>query len=434
MRFSKFWLITIIVFIPTTYAAQNIKDALMNGTKTGDIRTLFTYGNDTDAGAVGRAHDNARTGSVALEINYKTDDLHGFRVAAGLQTSYDFGLQNASNYENDAKDDARNTITDTQLHRLYLGYELAKSRLRIGRFGVYTPLLFNSMGNFPMRDSFEGVDFISNALPDTVIQAVLIDKWNKPYGSDKSKFVNAGFVDAENDVTFQHSIYSIYLKNKSIHNMTFDGQYMESKDNSGSNYDNPVATEGAYTTYFVRTEYRLPFSHPISMGALYAGAHFRLKSNSDEDKTSVYGLKLSSKIGIFNVALAHTKVNDSRPFPGSMGYAPDMLLYTNTLLNKAIYAGVAATSLQLSSGFLVDGLSTRIKFLTLNQSSVGANNSLNRIVDGTKAFDFEIRYAFNQHLSIRSFSGFADYKDAVLSGEKQEDKALYTRFHINYKF
>ncbi len=416
MKLLKLSIATLLAISTASYASDNLEEAFKNGNFNGALKFAYMMGNNSDIAAIGQLHNNSNVGSVALEMNYITGDFYGLKLGFGAQSGHDLDIHKAGTNE----DDMRNSISATLLHRAFLDYSFSKSNLRVGRQALSSPLIMTDDITFPMIDSFDGVTLNLKELPQTLVKVFYIKNWNKPYGSDSTGSA------IEEDVHYKDGAYSIYLKNNSVKNLTLDTQYLK-VNQEGNNGDIPVMTTDSYDEYFVRANYKMATKLPLVLGTVYGQANFE----QGVDETSFYGIKIGTKINDINFAVAYTSVDDKRSYPGVLGEVPDTLLYTNMLLNKAIYAGVDAFSAQAMYKF-TKNLTTAVKVGYFSQSNEGMANAGAQKIDGASEVDFDIRYAFTgalKGLGTRVLIGYSKYDENV-----NEDTSAYGRLYLTYSF
>lgn len=415
MKLSKIGIIAALSIMGYSSAcsANSLSEALANGDFKGQIKALYIVGSDTDVRAA-KGSDNRDNASIAIEGNYISGDFYGLKIGISAQSGYDFRIHD----ENvPSEDDSRNTVTSTHFHEAFLDYAYGKTSFRLGRQIIKTPLLMNSSA-FPMKDSFDAFSITSKIIPDTIVKAIYVDKWNKRYGHDS----NGGIV--QEDKEYDKGLYTLYVKNNSIENLTLDGQYLTTNE-KGNNGDPAVMTTDGYDEYFLRTNYKINSSIPLTLGAFYTGANF---DKSGEENASIYGLKIGTKINGIKLNAAYTSVDDKNDYPGALGHVPDVLIYTNGLVNKAMYAGVDAISLEAIHNFGIENFSARAKYIHFDQSDEGMRVSVTDI-DRADEINLDLRYKFTKDLSTRLFMGHAKYDQDV-----EEDAISYARLYLVYSF
>lgn len=401
----------------TALGADTPLASFKNGKISGKLESLYVSGSDTDA-PIARSSDDKNVASGSVELNYITDEFKGFNLGLGFQSGHDFDVHDA---DGSSEDDSRNSISATMMHQAYLKYSYWKSNITVGRQIIKTPLLLNS-SEFPLTDSFDGLALTTGLIPDTQIQLFYIKEFNKRYGSDS----DGSWL--QEDTHFDDGFYSLYIKNQSVTGLTVDGQYQMTNDDT--NGDLPVIVLEGYNEYFLRSEYKMPFDFPLFLGLLYGGATF---DKVGEQNTSLYGIKLGTIFGPAKISLAYTSVDDDNDFPGTMGHAPDTILYTSMLITDALYAGVDAVSVQTDFDFGIKNLErARIQYTHFTQSATGMANSPGDVGTADEV-RIDLKYKFSsgylEKLALRMHAAYAKYDQDVA-----EDDIVYGRFYITYTF
>ena len=415
---TGFWLYTVtLITCATAFGADTPIDSFKNGKISGKLETLYVSGSDTDV-PVARSSDNKNVASGAVELNYVTEEFKGVNLGLGFQSGHDFDIHD---YDGSSEDDSRNSISATMMHQAYLQYSAMASSVKVGRQIIKTPLLLNS-SEFPLTDSFDGVTLTTKLIPKTMLQLFYIKEFNKRNGSDS----DGSWL--QEDTHFDDGFYSLYLKNQSISGLSLDGQFQMTNDDT--NGDLPVIVLEGYNQYFLRSEYKMPFDFPLFLGLLYGGATF---DKAAEPDTMLYGIKLGTIFGPAKISLAYTSVDDDNDFPGTLGHAPDTILYTSMLITDAIYAGVDAVSLQTDFDFGIKNLERAcIQYTHFAQSDAGMANSPGDVGTADEV-RIDLKYKFSagylKNLALRMHAAYAKYDQDV-----PQDDIVYGRFYVTYTF
>lgn len=418
MKLIHLSIAAILGLCSTALGADTLQDAFKNGKFSGIVNLMHTNGNDTDVAAA-KASDNRYDASIGMRISYVTDSFYSFKLGIGFESAHDLGIHN---YDGSSEDDARNTISATILQQAYLQYNFMKSNIKVGRQIISTPLLSTSKV-FPMEDYFDGITITTKDIPDTLLMLMYVKEWGKRFGSDSNGMV------AQENTHYPDGLYSIYVKNSSINGLTLDGQFL-TNNKKGNNGDPAVSVVDGYKTYFAQALYKLPIAYPLSLGALYGGANFDTPVKG-KDSTTFYGAKVESKIGEVALMLGYTKVSDDADFPGTLGHAPDKVMYTNGLINKANYAGLEAVALEGKYNFGIKELDAALKLIYFDQSDNGLKRSVIKIGEAKEA-NLDIKYEFSGILkgfSTRANMGYAKYNQNV-----SKDYNTYSQLYLTYKF
>ncbi|MFV0480850.1 MAG: OprD family outer membrane porin [Campylobacteraceae bacterium] len=420
-----------VVACSCIYANDSLIEALKNGKTSGHFKFVYTSGSNSDAPNQAGPANDSNTGAVALELKYLSDKFYGFSFGAGFQAGHDLEFHD---YDGSSDDDARNTVSTTLLSELYIQYSFLNSDIKVGRQKIKLPLIMTDTA-FALEDSFDAASLTINEIPDTSINLLYVKEWKMLYGNDA-----LSTDPTQQDMHYKDGLYSFYIKNKSVKNLTLDGQFITTNEDKRT-WDPPaiIDTKG-YSEYFVQANYKLPIDIPLSVSVLYAGASYDNKTLKD---ASMYGIKVDTSISDVKLGVAFTKVDDDANFPGTLGHVPDTIAYTDMLNNMAIFAGVTAYSVEARYRFSF-GLDAALKYGYFEQSEKGYINSGttgikatsgtigNRInLDKSHELNLDLDYAFSGALKGLSTKLRTGYNKYDVSGE---DDFLYARLHIIYSF
>ncbi len=408
--------------------AQTLVEALTNGKFNAEIRSTTVLSSSTDAKEAS-INNNAKASSIGLQFNYKSADLNGFNIGLGFQTAHDLNLHEKEISKTGPKgeDEPRTTVSRTNMYVGYLGYNRGTTNIKVGRQIIMTPLMANS-NTFPLRDSFHGLSIINKDLPKTELKLFAIKDWYERYHAE----------DGNSRVThFEKPLYSLYVKNSSIERLTLEGQYLSTTSEIATN-DTPLTIDGGYSTYYGAFDYKLPTSHPLSLGAFYAGAKY---DKAHEDSTNFYGVKIGTKLPYLGVVkLAYTEVDDNNNFPGALGHVPHFFKYNGgEMFTDNFFAGLSATSILVIPNFKIPGVKTLFSYALYSQSNKGIENSSSfsttgtHNMDGASELQVDIRYQFSGRLkgfSTRLQLAYIDYDNESV----KDDDLITSRIYLSYKF
>lgn len=414
----------VLAAMGTNAQADSFREALTGGKVSGEIRNVYVEGSASDARGEAGALNNSHTLGSAINLNYATGSFHGFKAVVGLQSGWDWNIHDEDKGLTVAggEDDSRVSIDSTDLRLAYLEYgfdkELTATSLRIGRQKIVSPLLMNS-GEFAMQDSFDALVIENRDLPDTVLKAIYVDRWNMRYGDDSSGAVT------EEDKDYDDAIYSFYLNNSSLAGLNIEAQWLSNENDTPAG-DPPAAvvTADPYDTGFLGLTYKVPNSSWV-LGAKVLTADYE-----NLPDTGYWGVNAKTTVGGVELQLGYTSVDDEANFPGSLGHVPMFRSYKSGFIDE-IFAGLDTTSLSVGYGFGIPGLKTKLIYSGWKQSEEGRINS-RKDLDGGYEAGFDIQYQFQgvEGLSGRFRTSYMDFdRDAV-----DNDDLLYTRIHLNYKF
>ena len=249
--------------------ADNLNDAFANGKVKGEIKS--EYSNSNFLGAT----SSDDIGVVGGSLGYTTGDFYGFNAGATFQASHVIAEDN--DHSIFARDlDASGAV----LSELYLQYKLSNTSAKAGRQFIYTPLISTAINGKSsesvVKDSFEAYLLTNTDIPDTVITAGYVDKYQgKTRGNgDIGKFEQ-----------YEDGAYTLYVKNNSIENLEIQAQYL--------NIDS-IARNKDIQNYYLQADYKL--------GNQTLSAQYLLNNNESADDGQIYGVKATGPLGISNLA------------------------------------------------------------------------------------------------------------------------------------
>ena len=418
---SKLSKISIIVAALCISAnAQSLQDSLKDGTFNGEIRSTTVLSSTVAPAAYSEAgiNNNAKSSSIGIQLNYTSAPFYGFNVGLGFQAAHDLGLHDDSNPSPvSGEKEPRTAVSGANMYVGYLGYTKGATNVKVGKQIIMTTLMANS-NTFALRDSFNGISISNKDIPNTQVEFYAIKDWYERYHAD---------VGNTRVTHFDKPLYSLFVKNKSFDNLSLEGQYLTTSSKVANN-DKPVGVSGGYSTYYGAFDYKLPISHPVSIGAFYAGANF---DNGDANAKFI-GAKVGSPLPYLGyVKLAYTTVSDKNNFPGALGHVPNFFKYNGgQMFTDNIFAGMNSTSL-LVIPKLIPGVKTLFSYAKYSQSAAGQTVS-NHNLDGASEIQADFRYKFKgalKGLSARLQLALIDYDLGT-----DDDKLTTSRIYLNFKF
>ena len=210
LRFTTAAFVLLFLFTTNTFAST-LQEALKSGKISGQFNYIAVKGSDADTYSLNSVR-NRDSSAVTTRLNYKSGDFYHFSLGAGFQASKDLRGLDAADANPDGPNDTRVSITGASLFEFYLAYNIAQSELKVGRQIIHTPLLNNAEQVYPMVDYFDAAVFTTNLLPQTMLKALVIQQWHQR--------------ELEYDTHFGDPLYSVFIVNHSIPNLTLLGQYM----------------------------------------------------------------------------------------------------------------------------------------------------------------------------------------------------------------
>lgn len=279
-----------------SFAAETFADAFKKGSINGELRAYYFDRDGSPDNSTTTA--NAHIFTTGLILKYVTDDFYGFKAGATFQSSY------SPFANNDAKSVFNGDMygSGAQLSEAYLQYTFSKTTLKVGRQFIGSPLVAGSPSRM-VTQSFEGATLTIKEIPDTMIMAGVITKYQTRTDLDGNiaKFDTLDSWDTEHN----HA-YTLFVVNNSIRNTTIKAQW------AGLNTNDDIVAGGDIDLYYGEIAYKLPmddFTYGIAVNSEY-------KSATTKDDGFMYGAKASLGYKDFNTYFAYTVITDNGDIKG----------------------------------------------------------------------------------------------------------------------
>lgn len=249
--------------------ADNLADAFSNGKIKGEIKSVYSNSN-----FLGNSKSDD-IGTVGGSLGYKTADFYGFNANATVQASHVINDDNNNNVFKDDLDASGAVLSEANLE-----YKILNTSAKAGRQFIYTPLVSTAIvgksSESLVKDSFEAYLLTNSDIPNTVITAGYVDKYQgKTTGTgDIGKFEQ-----------YEDGAYTLYIKNNSIQNLELQGQYLKI---------NSIAANLDVQDYYFQADYKL--------GNQTFSAQYLINNNESSENGEIYGLKATGPLGISNLA------------------------------------------------------------------------------------------------------------------------------------
>lgn len=301
-KITKLSLVTILG-LSSTLCADTLEEAFKSSKVSGEIKTAYVNSN-----FLGSSKADKVT-AVGGSLSIKTGSMYGLKAAATFQSSsvlndgIDYVDRGSLDVNGASKKVNSFNASGSVLSELYLEYAISNTTLKLGRQFMTTPLVSTAIDGKSseaiVKDSFEAYVLTNTDLPNTTIIAGYIDKYQAQ--SD-------GNGDIGTFTQLEDGAYTIYAKNTSLKNLTFEGQYLKVKGQ--------VSTGDKEVSY-VQADYDLS-GHVLS-GQYLASSDKSQASNAQDGKA--FGLRATGPLGL-----------------GKLGY---VLCYNgSTDKNAALYTGL----------------------------------------------------------------------------------------------
>ncbi len=339
MKLAKLSLAAMVVagLASSSFAADNLADAFKNGKVKGELKAWY-FDKDTNEAQGSTRTLNGKTfaydgkediADFAVELNYVTDSLYGFRFGAtfqGVATPF-------------ASDESKILYNDSQygpgavLSEVYLGYAIGKTDIKVGRQYISTPLVGGSASRI-YKESFEGATIVNTDLPQTTLVAGYVSKFQGRTGT-----ISAGAQD-DGAPTFKKAAvfgvatpgttslafdgaYTGLVINKSITNLTLTAQYAVVND---------VADLANASVYYTEANYVLPVAgFKLGFDANVRGSRTGNALDNSQLEGDYYAGRISiSELAGFGASFAAGTTSGDQAVIAGMGNGPTS--YTSTMI------------------------------------------------------------------------------------------------------
>lgn len=259
-----------LVSVASLVNAADLSEAFQEAKVKGEIKSEYSNSN-----FLGKTSSDNIWG-VGGSLNFVTGDFYGFKAGVTFQASSILSEDNENNAKLNNELDASGAI----LSESYLEYAVSNTSFKIGRQYIHTPLVSTAIDGKSsesiLKDSFEAYMITNKDIPDTLIQAVYIDKYQAKTNSN-------GDIGEFNDDKLEDGAFSIYVKNSSIENLTLQAQYLDVNAKDKVNDKN---------IYYIQADYKLG-KHNLS--AQY------ISSEVNSKKGQLFGFTATGPLGISNL-------------------------------------------------------------------------------------------------------------------------------------
>ncbi|MBP1681118.1 MAG: outer rane porin [Proteobacteria bacterium] len=397
-------------------AADTLADAFKNGKVSGALEAWYW-----DRGYAGsKSADLFNTG---IKLSYETAPLYGFTVGATFQSSHSpFASEEAKTvYKGDQYGPGE------VLSEAYLAYTFGKTTAKVGRQYIATPLIASSPSRM-IKQSFEGATLVNKDLPQTMLFAGYIDKYQNRTDTTGSvaDFTDnfwiasplpgatsavAGNTKAWN--TLDGDAYSLMAVNQSIPYLKLTGQWVGITDLADIYYGE-IAFSGKMNS----------FSYGLS--GQYEVTDFDNAINAND--SGYYGLKMNLGVGAFNTYVAYSEIGeDTTAIPG-VGGGPYGTIYTSQVWYTpgTFNAGTKAYAIDANYNFKAFGLLAGIRYSNVDIPT-GNGTAAAYEIDYTTLY---LNYKFAG--AMKGLAIDVGYEDGDFSKANSDTSEF--RINVNYNF
>ena len=363
--------------LSTSAMADTLADAFANSKVKGEIKSQY-FQKETKAGVESSIWSNG--GNLSLT----TGSFYGLTAGVTFQTGHVATSDNEAAYAGDM--DASGSV----MSEAYLAYTLGNTTAKIGRQYITTPLVAGS-GSRMFKQSFEGAVLINTDIPNTVLVAAYVDKFQHRTSTDADATVIG---DAPKFRQVADGAYTVYAKNTSIPNLAIQAQYAHIEEGSANVGEDVKAV-------YLDADYKLS---PVTISAQTFQTDNGAATNSDG---KLYGIKVAGNVAGISAVAAYTTTDDEAAVVNGLGSGADKS-YTASPIRGGIYTA-DTDSYRVGLGYkFAMGLGLNASYT--NWDAAGADDDSETNVTAS--------YAFNKNLSTKimysKFDGLAqDYRSRV---------------------
>lgn len=436
-------------------ASDTLADAFKNGKVSGTLKAW--YWDRTDEGNFGSpAPHNENIFNLGFELGYVTDTFYGFRLGLTYQgTSTPFAEANAKVLFNREEAGQGSVLSEA-----YVAYTIGKTDIKVGRQYITTPLLSGNPTRI-FRESFEGASITNMDLPQTILSAYYVDKFQGRTGDvtssstdsyDAPKFAKRIILAGAGPEAFEFDgTYSLNVLNKSIQNLSLSAQFAQAHDakmnvSVGGPYGAAVNGTDDVSFFYTEANYVLPMSNfKLNFDANYRGS----RAGSNLDAAHIDGDMLGLRIGFselygFGAAVAYTTVSNDDDALLGLGNGPSC--YTILPIRGPLvfngFAGMDTFKFSTTYDFSkigIAGLSTELSYVTAEQdkpNTATISTPVNTHADIT-GYAAKLSYAVPYLKGLTTDITYVTFEKEVTNDSthvvtKRDTDELW--FNVNYKF
>ncbi len=370
--------IAITGFTSSVYAADSISEAFSNGKVKGSVKSYY-FAQDFDGAGKNDSSIWANGGS----LNFVTDSYKGLVLGTTFQTSHIASIDDKDN-KTVGTMDAQGSV----LSEAYLQYTYDNTTFKGGRQFISTPLLAGS-GSRLIKEAFEAYLVVNTDISDTTLVAGVITKY-------QTRTDGAGDV-GNFDKIGTDGVRTIYVKNKSIANLTVQAQYADVVD----------------TAVDIYVDAKYDFG-PVYVASQYYNTNYDAAGTQD---SSMYGLKVGGNINALDLFAGYTSTDDDGDVLRGLGQAA-YAQYTATTKTAGASAFTAGTDAwQVGAGYKFGALKTKVRYTSFDLPTANAD------LDETT---LNLEYKFTKALTAQLDYSILDYENDANDATDLRSRIIYT--------
>lgn len=395
-KFAKLSLIVSLALSSSVYA-DSLEEAFKASKVSGEIKSEYSSSN-----FLGQAESD---GIFALggNLGAVSGSYYGFKLGATFQTSHVVDLDKNGDVFGTAGNDALD-VQGSVLSEAYLQYSIANTTFKAGRQYIQTPLVSSGIDGKSsqslVKDSFEAYIVANTDIPDTTVVAGYVSK----YQAKRDATGDVGSFDK-----FEDGAYTIYVKNKSIKDLTFTVQYLDIQG---------ATSLGDKDALYFQVDYKLGM-HTLS--AQY------LKSTENSVDGQAFGLMSSGALGIGKLGyiVAYNSSTEDAPVYVGAGTGTSDTLFTAMPVNGG---GVPSRP---NTDTLVGGIIVPVAGATV--IAYGGQSSRDIGLGNVKAMGAMVIYPYNKNFLVKVNYEHVNLENTV-PGVIPDANTDVARVYLSYKF
>lgn len=403
-RLSATAAVALLVTSSSLSGSDNLNDAFKNGKFQGELKAFYSSSN-----FLGKKTTD-EIGVVGGSLNYTTADFYGFSSGVTFQaSSVVFEDDNNKVFSNGTIPNHTDfDASGSVLSEAFLNYKISNTNLKVGRQFIATPLVATAIDGKSsqrvIKDSFEAYILTNTDIKDTTVVAGYVDKYQSSTNSAKDE---GEFVD------FQDGAYTLYVKNKSLEDLTIQAQYLD--------VDGLTPTNDSSNIYF-DAEYNI---NGTTIAAQYLSSNDKSQSSGKEDGQA-FGIKLQGGVAGLGYLLAYSSSTKDGDLNLGAGEGKYDTLFTSMPVNGG---GVPARA---NTDTLVGGIVVPTKLVT---SVVYAGKSMCDVGLGdVDAYGAMAIVPVNESLLLKANYEYVKSENTISAIGIDQEETNVVRVYLNYKF
>jgi hypothetical protein len=282
------------VAVSTLVSANSLTEALQNGTYSTKAR-VFYFDRSFDKPGV----DDAQALTAGGIMKYVTGDFNGLKAGIAYYGSHRLGSIFSREEGKGTSILGRQGEDLSFLGEAYLEYclycaGLSNTTIKVGRQQLATPLIQNHDLRI-LPSVYEAAIIKNEDIKDTEIELGYVKRYTG-FTSKDNRF------NDYNSKWGQDGLGYISIKNRTIPNLSVRAQYVMALDDKDSAGNQIKVDDYRY----IDAKYLLPFGQKTYIKAQYGGNAYNVG-----DDSTLYGVKVGTTVGMFDLALLYDKVDDN---------------------------------------------------------------------------------------------------------------------------